>query len=206
MIGINNRFPTNLKFLRQHFGFSREELGDILNKDYTTIGKWENGTRSPTMQDTLDICNYFKVDLNDIILNDLKLEAAKGMVIGEKIKRKRYVSYLPNNIYYLRKNNNITQQQLADKFGYSDCTITNWESDKRTPNIFDLLELSAIFSVSIDDLVKVDLEKESLGIKKYTKKEVKEKVTNIVTNSELEDNKKQMIISVVDVSCEEKEV
>ena len=40
-------------------------------------------------------------------------------------------------------------------------------------------------------------------IKKYTKKEVKEKVAQIVSNSELEDNKKQMIINVVEVSCDE---
>lgn len=90
--------------------------------------------------------------------------------------------------------------------GYTNKTISGWEVGRRTPDPFDLQDLCKIFNVSMDDLIAKDLEMEDLEIKKYTKKEVKEKVTNIVTNSELEDNKKQMIISVVDVSCEEKEV
>ena len=57
--------------------------------------------------------------------------------------------------------------------------------------------------MTVDDLVKTDLANEYYNLKKYTKKEVKEKVTRIVSNSELEDNKKQMIINVVEVSCDE---
>ena len=121
----------------------------------------------------------------------------------KNIKRNRYVSYLPNNIYFLRKINKMTQLDLANKFGYSDSTITNWEADRRLPDPFDLQELSNIFNVSMDDIIRKDLEKEYYNIKKYTKKEVKEKVTQIVSNSELEDNKKQMVINVVEVSCEE---
>ena len=54
------------------------------------------------------------------------------------------------------------------------------------------------------EIVKIaNLEKEYYNIKKYTKKEVKEKVTHIVSNSELEDNKKQMIVNVIEVVCDE---
>jgi transcriptional regulator with XRE-family HTH domain len=111
--------------------------------------------------------------------------------------------YLPSNITFLRKQNKLTQQQLADFFGYTHTAISNWESGNRSPDSIDLYKLSNIFEISVDDLVKVDLEKEYYNIKKHTKKEVKEKVTQIVSNSELEDNKKQMIINVVEVSCEE---
>ena len=113
------------------------------------------------------------------------------------------VLFLPNNIYYLRKKLKLTQNQLAEQFGYTHAAVSYWENGSRSPDAIDLYKLSIFFNVSVDDLVKVDLEKESLGIKKYTKKEVKEKVTNIVTNSELKENKKQMIINVIDVACEE---
>jgi transcriptional regulator with XRE-family HTH domain len=111
--------------------------------------------------------------------------------------------FLPNNITFLRKQRKMTQQQLADFFGYTFAAISYWEKGSRTPDALDLYRLSKIFEVSADDLVKVDLEAEHYNIKKYTKKEVKEKVAQIVSNSELEDNKKQMIINVTDVACEE---
>ena len=203
MNSFTNYFSNNLKFLRNYFNLNQLQLGNKLGKDYSTIGKWENGTRSPTMQDTLDVCTYFNVDLNDMVLKDLKIEVAKGMVIGKKIERNRYINYLPNNIYYLRTQKNISQSDLGNLFGYTHTAISNWESGNRTPDIFDLLELSNIFNISVDSLIKDDLEKEYYDIKKYTKQEVKEKVAQIVSNSELEDNKKQMIINVTDVACEE---
>ena len=125
--------------------------------------------------------------------------------MARKTRENRHISYLPNNIYILRKNKEMTQSDLAEKFGYNDSAITNWEADKRIPDPIDLLELSNIFNISLDDLLKKDLEKEYYNIKKYTKKEVKEKVTNIVTNSELEENKKQTTINFIEMVCEENE-
>ena len=92
--------------------------------------------------------------------------------------------YLPSNITFLRKQRAMTQQQLANYFGYTHTAISNWESGNRSPDPIDLYKISKIFEISVDDLVKVDLEKEYYNIKKYTKKEVKEKVTHIVSNSE----------------------
>lgn len=111
--------------------------------------------------------------------------------------------FLPNNISFLRKQRKMTQQQLADHFGYTHAAISYWENGSRSPDALDLYKMSKIFEITADDLIKVDLEKEYYNIKKYTKKEVKEKVAQIVSNSELEDNKKQMIINVTDVACEE---
>ena len=115
----------------------------------------------------------------------------------------RITTYLPNNLSFLRKQHRMTQAELGSKLDVGYTTIGNWENAYRNPDLFDIARLSKIFNVSADDLIKVDLEKEYYNIKKYTKKEVKEKVTQIVSNSELEDNKKQMIINVTDVACEE---
>ena len=113
------------------------------------------------------------------------------------------IIYLPSNITFLRKLNNMTQVQLAERFKYTHTAISNWESGNRNPDPIDLYKLATVFNVTVDDLVKTDLASEYYNLKKYTKKEVKEKVTQIVSNSELEDNKKQMIINVVEVSCDE---
>ena len=38
-------------------------------------------------------------------------------------------------IAYLRKENNMTQQELAEKLGVSDRSVSNWENGKCLPDI-----------------------------------------------------------------------
>lgn len=117
----------------------------------------------------------------------------------------RIVTYLPNNLSFLREQKRITQSKLADMLGCKPQTISGWETSYRTPDLYDIVRMSKIFGVSADDLMCKDLQMEGLGSEKYTKKEVKEKVTNIVTNSELEENKKQTTINFIEMVCEENE-
>ena len=59
----------------------------------------------------------------------------------------------------LRNINNISQEELADKIYVSRQTVSSWENDKSYPDIHSLLMLSELFGVSLDDLVKGDIEK-----------------------------------------------
>lgn len=69
---MENNFPTNLKFLRIKNNWTQEDLGKRLKKDYSTIGKWELGQRSPTMSDVIKISEVFDIDLKDLIATDLR--------------------------------------------------------------------------------------------------------------------------------------
>ncbi len=53
----------------------------------------------------------------------------------------------------LRKQNNFTQEQLADKLYISRTAVSKWESGKGYPNIDSLKSISRLFDVSIDDLL-----------------------------------------------------
>ena len=66
---------------------------------------------------------------------------------------------LGNRIKELRKAQNINQDDLAEKLFVSRQTISNWENDKSYPDIQSVLLLSEIFSVSVDNLLKGDVEK-----------------------------------------------
>ena len=77
---MNNYFNTNLKHLRITRGLKQEELGKKLNKDYSTIGKWENGTRSPIMEDVIKVSEIFNIDLKDLLLKDLRFDNAPNDV------------------------------------------------------------------------------------------------------------------------------
>ncbi len=52
----------------------------------------------------------------------------------------------------------MSQDELAEKVFVSRQSISNWENDKTYPDINSLLLLSEVFQVSLDQLVKGDLE------------------------------------------------
>lgn len=52
----------------------------------------------------------------------------------------------------------MTQEELAEKMYVSRQTISSWENDKSYPDIHSLLMLGNLFDVSLDILVKGDVE------------------------------------------------
>ena len=72
---------------------------------------------------------------------------------------------LADNIRYLRRKNNMSQDFIAEKLGYkSYTTIQKWETGVSEPSLEKLSELSKIFNIDIDDLVSRDLTKPELEI------------------------------------------
>lgn len=57
-----------------------------------------------------------------------------------------------------RTESGLSQDGLAEKLFVSRQSISNWENDKTYPDIKSLLLLSEVFSVTLDDLVKGDVE------------------------------------------------
>ena len=65
-----------------------------------------------------------------------------------------------------RKNQKLTQSDLAEKLNVSDRAISKWENGQSLPSIDILLILSSFFNVSIDDMLKKDLTIEKIKIEK----------------------------------------
>ena len=53
----------------------------------------------------------------------------------------------------LRKANGYTQQEIADKLGISNRTLSGWECDKVLPDILLLPALADIYGVSVDEIL-----------------------------------------------------
>lgn len=54
----------------------------------------------------------------------------------------------------LRKENNLTQKELADKYGVTYQAVSKWENGKNIPDIAILKEMSKDFNINIDDLLE----------------------------------------------------
>lgn len=68
------------------------------------------------------------------------------------------------NVRRLRKKLNITQKSLADAIGYSEKTVSKWETEGSVPSIEALFRLANIFRVSIVELFRCDENIYYLGI------------------------------------------
>lgn len=65
---------------------------------------------------------------------------------------------LGKNIRHLRKSSGMTQDELAERLELKYTSIGKYEREENVPPAHILVTLSQIFSVSVDDLLKVDLE------------------------------------------------
>ena len=67
------------------------------------------------------------------------------MELGKQIKMHRQEAHL-------------SQEELANRVYVSRQTISNWENDKSYPDVNSLVLLSEIFQISLDNLIKGDIE------------------------------------------------
>ena len=61
------------------------------------------------------------------------------------------------NLLRLRKYNEMSQQELAEKLSYSDKAISKWELGDNIPDIFTLKKIADLFNVTVDELVKPNI-------------------------------------------------
>jgi len=58
-----------------------------------------------------------------------------------------------DKIYELRKRDNLSQEQLAEKIEVSRQTISKWELSETLPDIKQAKKISQLFNISLDELV-----------------------------------------------------
>ena len=75
------------------------------------------------------------------------------MELGKRIKKHR-------------QDMQLSQEELADRVYVSRQTISNWENDKSYPDVNSLVLLSEVFQISLDKLIKGDIEVMKEEIKK----------------------------------------
>jgi len=90
----------------------------------------------------------------------------------------------------MRKQQKLTQRQLADALSISDKTVSKWECGKGLPEISLMMPLCGVLQITVNDL----LSGERVAEVEYQKK-AEENMMNLM--KENEENKKQIILSVI---------
>ena len=74
---------------------------------------------------------------------------------------------LAQKIIQLRENAKMSQKELAQKLGVSTGTVAEWESEDSVPTVADISNLSSLFKISTDTLIK---DSENIECFSYTPK------------------------------------
>ncbi|MBR4999229.1 MAG: helix-turn-helix transcriptional regulator [Clostridia bacterium] len=67
-------------------------------------------------------------------------------------ENKDFNAIIGKNLLRLRKDKKLTQMEVAEKFNYSDKSISKWEKGESMPSVDILCELAKFYGVSLDDL------------------------------------------------------
>lgn len=79
------------------------------------------------------------------------------------------MNYLGQNIKFLRKQKELTQEKMANKIGVTRSLIGAYEEGRAEPKLQTIMNICHYFNINVDALLNADL---SLGVKKTTRKDV----------------------------------
>lgn len=79
---------------------------------------------------------------------------------------------IADRLIKLRKQNGLSQEELADKLGLSRQAVSKWERAEASPDTDNLICLAKLYGVSLDDLLNTDEDIETI-VKEQVKEDAK---------------------------------
>ena len=134
-----------LKDIREDHDLSQEEMAKILNVKRSRYSLWELGINIIPLKYLIMFSDYFNYSIDYVLgltNNKDKSSLKKGHnkeIIGKNIKK-------------IRKNNDLSQKQLADKLKVTQACINKYEKGLIDISISNLYELSKEFHIPINTI------------------------------------------------------
>ena len=140
---INER----IKCIREYRGMTQKELGKVFNVAESTYSGWETG------RDFIPLKHLYKfsliygysmdylLKLNSKNIKYDKLDSIDKKIVGNKLKR-------------IRKDLNLTQQQIADECMISQTTYSNYELGNNLISTMSLYTICKNHNISMDSIFK----------------------------------------------------
>ena len=137
---------NNLRKIRERIGISQRTLADLLNIKNTTYSHYETeGTIIP-LKHLVTLCNYFNVSL-DYIFNFTNIENYSNS------KKELDLNLASTRLKEFRKENNLTQKDLANKLNVARTIITEYEKAHYLISLHALYTICKTYKISADYLL-----------------------------------------------------
>ena len=151
---------------RKKINLSQQALASELCLSGQAISNWERGVSYPEISYLEDISKILKISIENLcLLKDVDEEFIDNVHHFDILK-------FSKNLTVLRKLNNMSQSELAGKLNIQYQTISSWERGVSLPTIEQIIELSKLFNISINDLYYGNnkiIKKEEIKTKKNLK-------------------------------------
>ena len=103
-----------------------------------------------------------------------------------------------NKLYELRKQKGFSQEELANRLNVSRQTISKWEVGESTPDMENLVAISELFEISLDELVLDKVPKEADTSAQVVKSEFYSDIKeNVLTDENRKKAKKGLKIAAI---------
>ena len=133
---VTRKFGNRLRELRVSEGITQLQMAVILDTSKSNISKYEAGTVEPGMDTINTIARFFKVTTDYLF----GLETGGNTMIGGKIAE-------------LRKELELSQEEMAKKIGISRSALSLYEIDRREPDLETVKKIASLFGVTTDYLL-----------------------------------------------------
>ena len=71
------------------------------------------------------------------------------------------MSTIGENIKELRKINNLTQKQFAEKMDTTQQRVSEWEKNKVEPSLYNIIKILKVLGISFDELTdNIEIERD----------------------------------------------
>ena len=103
-----------------------------------------------------------------------------------------------NKLYELRKQKGFSQEELANRLNVSRQTISKWEVGESTPDMENLVAISELFEISLDELVRNKVPEEADTSAQVVKSEFYSDIKeNVLTDENRKKAKKGLKIAAI---------
>lgn len=145
-MGVKNMILNKVKEIRNELELSQEDIAKVLNVKRGTYASWECGSDVIPTRQIYKLAEYFKLSIDYL----LEISNQGHMVYhGSDIN----LSDVGNNIYNLRKKNNLSQKDFAESIGINQSTLWAYEKGKTLITLSSLISLAKVYNVTIDSIL-----------------------------------------------------
>lgn len=154
-IRTREELAENLKLIRKCRGLSQQNVADKLHVERSTYSYYETGSTTPTFTMVISLADVLSVELIDLLTIKGAVRAKEKRIIEQHnyVKSKEE---LAENMKFIRKCRELSQQKVANKLGVDRSTYAYYETAMTEPSFLTAIKLVEIFDVEPIDLGTVN--------------------------------------------------
>jgi len=158
----NSIVSEKIKLVRESFNMSMPKFASRVGVSKNTVYRWEKGKFMPEKQQLEKIAQAFEmpadwffadaetVPFNAVIKGELPIKNNCSMITVDDSVSSGKISIMGAKIKYLRKNNEMSQSEFADKIGVHKNTVYYWEKEIHIPTENQLEKIVEVFDLPAD--------------------------------------------------------